>query len=217
MVIPAVLAYLGLRDVTATLLKILRWPIMLVIIGFALAVLYRYGPSRSKPQWRWISWGSAFAAVVWLGFSILFSWYAGNFGHYNEAYGSLGAVIGFMLWLWLSIVVILVGAELDAEMEHQTVRDTTTGRPRAYGRAWRQNGGHSRCCPELTKPLREHLSHAALRQRTVLIACPFPGRSAIPRILGHCWEPTECEQKGRGRCRSGLLGGFRGSAGPEPR
>jgi membrane protein len=100
-----------------------RWPVLLAIITVSLAVLYRYGPSRSEAQWRWITWGSAFAAVAWIVVSILFSWYAENYGSYNMTYGSLGAVVGFMVWIWLSTAVILTGAELDAEMEHQTGRD----------------------------------------------------------------------------------------------
>ena len=78
-----------------------------------------YGPSRSTAKWRWITWGSAFAAIGWIVLSALFSWYAANFGSYNQTYGSLGPVIGFMMWLWLSTIVVLFGAELDAEMEHQ--------------------------------------------------------------------------------------------------
>ena len=104
---------------------------MLVVLGFALALIYRYGPSRREPRWRWITWGSAMAAVMWLAVSGLFSWYAANFGKFNETYGSLGAVIGFMTWLWISAIVILLGAEL--EMEHQTARDTTTGAPKPMG------------------------------------------------------------------------------------
>ncbi|MGY4568443.1 YihY family inner membrane protein [Bradyrhizobium sp. USDA 3256] len=99
----------------------------------ALALIYRYGPSREARRWRWITWGSAAAAVLWLGASALFSWYASGFGKFNETYGSLGAVIGFMTWLWISAIVILIGAELDAEMEHQTARDTTTGSPKLMG------------------------------------------------------------------------------------
>src|SRR5215470_11073059 len=76
---------------------------------------------------------SAFAAVAWIVVSILFSWYAENYGSYNRTYGSVGAVVGFMVWIWLSTAVILIGAELDAEMEHQTVLDTTTGRPKPIG------------------------------------------------------------------------------------
>ena len=90
-------------------------------------------PSRQKPRWRWITWGSAIAALLWLAASALFSWYAANFGKFNETYGSLGAVIGFMMWLWISAIVILLGGEIDAEMEHQTARDTTTGPPKPMG------------------------------------------------------------------------------------
>lgn len=119
---------------------IVRWPILLVIVGLGVAVVYRYGPSRAEPQWRWISWGSAFAAVAWIAISIGFSWYATNFGSYNKTYGSLAAVAVLMVWFWLSTSVILIGAELDAEMEHQTARDTTTAAGSQWARAalrWR--------------------------------------------------------------------------------
>ncbi len=115
------------------LLRFGRWPAMYLVLTFALAVIYRYGPSREAPQWRWITWGSAIAALLWLAVSGMFSWYAANFGNFNETYGSLGAVIGFMTWLWISAIVILLGAEVDAEMEHQTARDTTTGAPKPMG------------------------------------------------------------------------------------
>ena len=114
-------------------LNIVRWPVMLVLVALALACIYRYGPSRDEPKWRWISWGSALAALAWLGFSAVFSFYAGNFGTFNKTYGSLGAVIGFMMWMWLSVAVILVGAKLNAETEHQTARDTTEGTPQPIG------------------------------------------------------------------------------------
>jgi membrane protein len=133
-VLPVALQYVGLQEVTKLLVDILRWPILLLIVSLALALLYRYGPSRRTAQWRWISWGSAFAAIAWLAASMLFSWYATNFGSYNRTFGSLGAVAGFMTWLWLSAIVVLIGAELDAEMEHQTARDTTTGHPKPMGR-----------------------------------------------------------------------------------
>jgi membrane protein len=81
-----------------------------------------------------VTWGSAVVAIAWLVMSILFSWYAANFGSYNKTYGSLGAVIGFMTWMWVSSAVVLLGAELDAEMEHQTVRDTTNGPEGPLGR-----------------------------------------------------------------------------------
>ena len=132
-VIPFVLNYLYLSDFADLLVRIARWPAMFVCLALALAVIYRFGPSREAPRWRWITWGSAAATVLWLCASALFSWYAANFGKFNETYGSLGAVIGFMTWLWISAIVILLGAELDSEMEHQTARDTTTGSPKPMG------------------------------------------------------------------------------------
>src|SRR6266550_471599 len=132
-VVPIVLNFIGLGGATEMVIKIARWPALLIVVTLALAFLYRYGPSREKPQWRWITWGSAGAAVSWLVVSILFSWYAENFGSYNETYGSLGAIIAFMFWIWLSIIVVLLGAELNAETEHQTARDTTTGMPKPLG------------------------------------------------------------------------------------
>jgi membrane protein len=132
-VLPVALNYIGLGGATDLIFRIGRWPILFVLVALALALIYRYGPSRSKPKWRWITWGSAFAALAWIVGSVLFSWYAANFGSYNQTYGSLGAVVGLMLWLWLSTIVILVGAELDAEMEHRTAQDTTAGPPKTLG------------------------------------------------------------------------------------
>jgi membrane protein len=80
-----------------------------------------------------VSWGGAFAAIAWLAVSLLFSWYAANLGNFNGTYGSLGAAIGFMLWMWLSSIVLLIGAELNAELEHQTEKDTTEGAPQPLG------------------------------------------------------------------------------------
>lgn len=131
--VPPALSALGLGGTTNLLVKILRWPILVVIVALLLAPLYRYGPSRARARWRWITWGSAFAAIAWLALSLLFTWYAANFGSYNKTYGTLGAAIGFMVWMWLSTFVILTGAELDAEMEHRTTRDTTEGGDRKLG------------------------------------------------------------------------------------
>jgi len=132
--VPVALAYIPLPGVTALVVKVGRWPILFVLVTTALAVLYKYGPSRTEPRWRWITWGSVSAAIVWLAASVLFSWYVASFGSYNKTYGSLGAVIGFMTWIWISIIVVLVGAKLNAEMEHQTVRESTTGQPKPIGR-----------------------------------------------------------------------------------
>ena len=133
-VVPAVLNFLQLGGASALIISILRWPALLAVVVLGLAVVYRYGPSRENPRWRWITWGSVAAAILWLVVSMLFSWYASNFGNYNKTYGSLGAVAAFMVWSWLSSTVVLMGAELNAEIEHQTARDSTTGRPQPMGR-----------------------------------------------------------------------------------
>ncbi|MDQ0393836.1 YihY/virulence factor BrkB family protein [Labrys monachus] len=131
--LPVALTFIGLHAVTEMLLRVGRWPALFLVVATAIAVLYRYGPSRDEPRWRWITWGSAFATFGWLAASMLFSWYAANFGSYDQTYGSLGSIIGFMIWIWLSAIVILIGAELNAETEHQTARDTTVGRPEPMG------------------------------------------------------------------------------------
>jgi membrane protein len=131
--LPVVLNYLPLPGATSVILEVARWPILLVLVAFGLTLIYRNGPSRTEPRWQWITWGSAFAAIVWLAASAVFSWYSAHFGSFNKTYGSLGAVIGFMTWMWLSIIVVLIGAKLNAEIEHQTARDTTTGRPKPLG------------------------------------------------------------------------------------
>ena len=132
-VVPIVLDYAGLKSSTDLLIKLARWPLLLGAITFMLAMIYRYGPSRAKAKWRWVSWGSGFASVAWVLASAGFSYYAANFGSYNKTYGSLGAAIGFMTWIWISTIILLIGAELNAEMEHETEVDTTTGAPRPLG------------------------------------------------------------------------------------
>lgn len=115
--VPIVLAFFSLGAIGDVLLWAGRWPVILVLIGGGLAVLYQWGPSRPDVSWRWITPGSILASVGLLVFSMLFSWYAANFANYNGTYGSLGAVIGFLIWMWLSVTIVLVGAELNAEVE----------------------------------------------------------------------------------------------------
>ncbi|WP_431310986.1 YihY/virulence factor BrkB family protein [Methylobacterium nigriterrae] len=131
-VLPVVFNTIGV-SANAWYISLLRWPALLLVVLFGLALLYRYGPSRDAPRWRWVTWGSAVAALLWLVASLAFSWYVSNFGKYNETYGSLGAAIGFMTWIWISTIIVLVGAEINAEMEHQTARDTTVGQPKPLG------------------------------------------------------------------------------------
>ena len=130
--IPVALHYLP--GFIGMVLNIARWPALTVLIAVVLTFVYRYGPSRDEPRWRWVSWGSVVAAIGWLALSALFSYYAANFGTFNKTYGSLGAVIGFMLWIWLSVSMILLGGKLNAEIEHQTASDTTEGPPQPLGR-----------------------------------------------------------------------------------
>ncbi|GJE59816.1 YihY/virulence factor BrkB family protein [Methylobacterium trifolii] len=125
-ILPVVFNFVGISD-GAWLLAGLRWPALLVVLLGGLSILYRYGPSRERARWRWVGIGSVVAGLLWLAASLLFSWYVANFGNYNETYGSLGAVIGFMTWIWISSTIVLVGGEINAEVEHQTGEDTTTG------------------------------------------------------------------------------------------
>jgi membrane protein len=124
-VVPLILTYIGLGSLSELLLSVSRWPLLLLLVILGLAVLYRYGPSRREPRWQWLTVGSVFAAIAWLVGSALLSLYLSEFANYDATYGSLGAAIGLMMWMWMSSIVILVGAELNAEVEHQTAKDST--------------------------------------------------------------------------------------------
>ena len=130
---PALFGNLGLPDGIQQLASWLRWPVLGLAFVIGLATLYRFAPSRHEPRWRWVSWGAVLATIMWLIGSALFSWYVSNFGSYNETYGSIGAVAVLMMWFWLSALIVLLGAELNAEMEHQTERDTTRGGEQPMG------------------------------------------------------------------------------------
>jgi membrane protein len=132
-VAPVALQTIGMGALTESLLKFGRWPALAIMLLLALAILYRYAPSRRSPKWRWISVGSVVATLTWMIGSGLLSYYLSNFGHYDATYGSLGAAIALMIWMWMSTIVILFGAELNSEIEHQTVADSTTGPPKALG------------------------------------------------------------------------------------
>ena len=132
-VLPLILSSVGLGGATATLARIARWPALFVLLLIALAVLYRYGPDRKRARWQWVSIGSVFAAVAWIAASFLFSWFLAHFANYNATYGSLGAAVGLMMWLWISATVVLLGAELNAEIEHQTAQDSTVGEEKPLG------------------------------------------------------------------------------------
>jgi membrane protein len=132
--LPALFGNLGLPETVRQWANWLRWPVLALVFIVSLAFLYRFAPSRDAPKWRWVSAGAVLATVLWMAGSLLFSWYVSNFGSYNQTYGSVGAVIVLMMWFWLSACIVLAGAQLNAEMEHQTERDTTSGDRQPRGR-----------------------------------------------------------------------------------
>jgi len=129
--VPVVLAVLGLQDEWAYLAP-LRWPLLFLGYVAALALIYRHGPCRARARWRWLTPGALFAAALSLLVSFLFSWFLTTFVR-TDSYGPLAAAMGFLLWTWFSVQVILMGARLNAEIEHQTALDTTTGAPLPIG------------------------------------------------------------------------------------
>ena len=130
---PLALNHLGLAPESKLIIALARWPLLFVILLMALAILYRAAPSRDAPRWEWLSIGAITASVLWIAGSALLSWYLSEFANYNATYGSLGAAIGLMMWMWMSAIVIMFGAELNSEIERQTLRDTTTGQPEPLG------------------------------------------------------------------------------------
>ncbi len=132
--LPALAGGLGVSGVFMATLMWSRWVLLAGLIMLSLAALYRFAPDRKDPKWQWVSWGSALATILWIGGSLVFSYYVDNFGNYNATYGSLAAVVILLFWLYLSSFVILIGAEFNSEIEHQTSVDTTTGKPNPMGK-----------------------------------------------------------------------------------
>ncbi len=133
-VLPAVLASTGLSGGLRWLINLALWPILAVGMAAGLAILYRYAPDRRDPEWKWVSWGAVVAVGVWILASIGFRFYAANFGSYNETYGSLAAVVILLFWLFITAFVVLLGAQVNSEMEHQTTRDSTEDGEQPMGR-----------------------------------------------------------------------------------
>lgn len=132
-ILPTVIAGIGLGAISSLLVKLLRWPVLLVFVGLSLTLIYRFGPDRNNAKWRWITIGSGIASLLWVCSSLLFEWVVSRFGSFDELYGSLSAVIGFMIWIWLSTIIVLFGAELDAVAERRA--DSTPAPPRCDARA----------------------------------------------------------------------------------
>ena len=132
-VVPAVLNLLPLGVVGTILAQVVRWVLLLGVVAGSLAVLYRVAPDRDAPKMRWVSLGSVVVTVIWAIVSLLFSLYVNNFGSYDKTYGAIAGVIVLMLWLYLTCFLVLLGAEINAEAEHQTAADTTRGEPAPMG------------------------------------------------------------------------------------
>ena len=130
---PLALDHLGIAPESKLIVALARWPLLFLILLLALAILYRFAPSRDAARWQWLSIGAVTAALLWIAGSSLLSWYLSSFANYNATYGSLGAAIGLMMWMWMSAIVIMFGAELNSELERQTLRDTTEGPPKPLG------------------------------------------------------------------------------------
>jgi membrane protein len=126
-VVPTALSDAGAPDAVRLAIQIVIWPLLGVMMVLGLAVLYRLAPDRDDPKWRWVSWGAVIATVLWLVGSAAFALYAANFGSYDQTYGSLGGVVVLLLWLYITALVVVLGAEINAALETQTVRDSTTG------------------------------------------------------------------------------------------
>lgn len=131
--LPAALRIAGLEDEASTTISVLRWPLLAGGIFAGLCVLYRHAPDRVPPAWRWVTVGAAVAMVVWLAGSIGLTIYTSRFAELNETYGTIGAVVVLLIWLFLTAYAVLLGAEINAELEHQTAEDTTVGEPRPIG------------------------------------------------------------------------------------
>ena len=131
--LPLALDHLGLEPESRIIVAVARWPLLFVVLVAVLGILYRFGPSRRPARWQWLSVGAVTAAVLWIAGSALLSWYLSVFADYSATYGSLGAAIGLMMWMWMSAIIVLCGAELNSEIEHQTALDTTVGGPKPLG------------------------------------------------------------------------------------
>ena len=126
---PLALDHIGLSPDSRDIVSLARWPLLLLVLLVGLSVLYRFGPSRTAMRGQWFGVGTLTAALLWIAGSSLLSWYLSNFGNYDATYGSLGAAIGLMMWMWMSAITVFCGAELNSEIERRRATDLMAGRP----------------------------------------------------------------------------------------
>jgi len=131
--LPVILKLLGTHPLVELIVNGLRWVALWMLVVLGLAIVYRYGPARRHARWRWVTWGSAIAATLWIAASLAFSWYVTSFATYGKTYGALGGVIALLMWLYVSSFIVVLGAEINAEMERQTRSDTTEGPEKPLG------------------------------------------------------------------------------------
>jgi membrane protein len=125
--IPVALKIMGTAMWVQWLADVVQWALLWLFAVVGLAFVYRYAPAREPARWNWVTWGSAIAASLWLGTSALFAIYVRTFANYGKTYGALGGVIALLMWFYLSSLLVVLGAEINAEMERQTQKDTTEG------------------------------------------------------------------------------------------
>jgi membrane protein len=133
-VAPVVLAFIPLGPFGNFIADLVRWSIAITVLLAGVGVLYRYGPNRRPARIQWLSFGAILAVVSWAIISVGFSYYVANFGNYNQVYGSIGAVIAMLIWLWISSFLVLLGASLNAQIELRTRPDSTVGDPKPLGK-----------------------------------------------------------------------------------
>jgi membrane protein len=131
--VPLALSFVPLGTASEIILLALRWVVLFAVAVIGLALVYRFAPDRNAARWKWVTPGSLIAATCWLVGSVLFAVYVRNWGSYGETYGALGGVVVLLMWFYLSGYVVVLGAEINAEMERQTKKDTTTGSPKPLG------------------------------------------------------------------------------------
>jgi membrane protein len=131
--LPVAIEFVGLDAYSRILVRMASFGLLIAFVMTSLSLLYHFGPSRQSARWRWITPGSSVATMLWLAASVLFSLYVGHIASYDASYGPIGAVVGVMMWFWVSAYSVLLGAELNAELELQTFEDTTTGPPKPVG------------------------------------------------------------------------------------
>jgi membrane protein len=131
--VPIVLAFFHLGSATQWVLLIVRWALLWFMAVFALTALYRFAPHRTRPRWEWVNVGALIAATLWLLGSVLFAIYVRNFNSFGQAYGAIGGVVVMLMWFYVSAYVVILGAEINSELERQTIHDTTIGTPKPMG------------------------------------------------------------------------------------